>query len=463
MKSIYSSFVLITTFITYISKDLALSRVTSSRNLADQRTRELSIKQQPTIYTYIDYDSRKFYGNQLKLWSKRWSESGWLCKILTSSDSEKYQNYDKVIDRLNKLKLDELERNKYMSYMAMSALPDGGILSDYYTFPLHNNAQVQLPLVEKTEEDIVFTSFDIFDDSFLYGNYIGWNKALEVLVENVENKDSTIKNLEERIPEMNIVSLNIQLDSGNEDIRKSFRRVTHVGMGYGYAFSACKLAKNHFAIRILPSWWTDFSSTDSFSWKFMEFYDNQCFLNREGISERLSSIYQQQQERRPLDHTYSVLHLSEKIDENSKSEVNCIKNSCKITNACITSSSAIKLFGSSQHVQEQKAKLIGYKRQVYACSNCDSIYDITSKGEGTYKLKDGVATLGEGLKNYSCDAHIQHIIWPLLRINLLHRSREEVINNGVGDLFLQMADNFACITTYSPAAEKVSPILSRQI
>jgi len=158
-----------------------------------------------------------------------------------------------------------------------------------------------------------------------------------------------------------------------------------------------------------------------------------------------------------LDNTNSILHQSDQIDESTKSEVNCNSFSCEITNACITSSSGIALFGPSNHVKREKAKLIGMKKQKFAGDNPhNDIYRITSKGEGNYKLKKGVATMGLGLQNYPCDAHMKHVVWPLIRINLLHRDQEDVVNNGIGDLFLHSVDNFSCGSMYTPLSDKIN-------
>jgi len=440
----------------YIGKDFVCSRIASSQNL-DRKVVELSTEKQPIIYTFVDYDSKWFYENQLKLWSKRWESSGWFCKILTPSDAKKYPTYDEVIEKLDKLNLEEVERNSYLRYMAMSTLPNGGIFGDIDVFPLHDISEVALPLSQTLEEnDTVFTSYDIFSDSFLYGNFNGWNRATKVILENIERNDSRIKKLEIGMPQLNTVSFVIMLDA-NDVIRKSLNHAKHFGMGFGYAFTACKLSKDHYAIRISSSWWTDNASTNSLGWTFMEYYDNQCFFNREGTSERLVMLTEHFQKRRPLDHTYSIVHQSDVINENTKSEVRCNTFSCEITNACITSSSGIKLFGSKEHVEQEKIKLIGRKKQGFACKNCkNELREVVSRGEGTYKLKDAVASMGVGLFNYPCYDHMQYVIWPLIRANLSHRSKQDVINNGIGELFLEMSDNFSCSAIYTPVAEKVN-------
>ena len=178
MKSKTYSFFLVTSFLTYITKDFVASRVTPSRNLADKQTLESpSPSTQQTIYTFIDYENRRVDKDQLKLWPDRWTESGWHCEILTPSDSKKYNNYDKAIYRLDVLKVNDDERNKHLRYMAMSALSDGGLFANYFVLPLYDN-QVELPLTKQSEkDDIIFVSLDAFSDSFLLGNFNGWNKA----------------------------------------------------------------------------------------------------------------------------------------------------------------------------------------------------------------------------------------------------------------------------------------------
>ena len=454
MKSKTYSFFLVTSFLTYITKDFVASRVTPSRNLADKQTLESpSPSTQQTIYTFIDYENRRVDKDQLKLWPDRWTESGWHCEILTPSDSKKYNNYDKAIYRLDVLKVNDDERNKHLRYMAMSALSDGGLFANYFVLPLYDN-QVELPLTKQSEkDDIIFVSLDAFSDSFLLGNFNGWNKAAEIVLKSSHIKSSVLKNLEDKMAEMSTANLVVQLNPDNNHFVVSMGRASHRGTYLRHASVACQLAKDHFAINMLPGK----RRKSAVSSTFMQFYDKQCFLNREGISERLALLVETFQENRPLDFTHSILHQTDVIHEDSKSEVKCNGNSCEIRNACITSSSGIALFGSRQHVEQEKAKLIGYVKQGYSADySHNNLYDITSRGQGTHGLKKSVATMGLGLQNYHCDDHFQHVIWPLIRMNLYRRGEKDVLTNGVGDLFLEIIDTFSCAPLYSPMSEKVS-------
>ena len=91
----------------------------------------------------------------------------------------------------------------------------------------------------------------------------------------------------------------------------------------------------------------------------MEFYDRQCFFHIKGIPERLTISAGKSQETRPLDNAYSTSYQSDITNKNTKSEVTCNQISCEITNACITSSSGITLFGSSDYVKQEKRKYAG--------------------------------------------------------------------------------------------------------
>merc|ERR1740122_365138 len=109
----------------------------------------------------------------------------------------------------------------------MSNLPDGGIYAHYEVLPLHEASQVALPVIndlEKNDEEF-FISFDIFYDSFLYGNFNGWNKATQILTKNVNtNGDSRLKRLERGMPSLKTVSLVALLDSNASGVMHAFQR-----------------------------------------------------------------------------------------------------------------------------------------------------------------------------------------------------------------------------------------------
>ena len=72
---------------TQLLTDLDCSRFTLTRKLGKNAT---STKPRPTIYTFVDYDSRtSFWEDQLKLWSDRWQGAGWNTMILTPTDVTK--------------------------------------------------------------------------------------------------------------------------------------------------------------------------------------------------------------------------------------------------------------------------------------------------------------------------------------------------------------------------------------
>lgn len=70
-------------------------------------------------------------------------------------------------------------------------------------------------------------------------------------------------------------------------------------------------------------------------------------------------------------------------------------------------------------------------------------------------LKDGVATISAGLSSSACDKHMQDLIWPMIRMNLLYRDKEDIISNGVGDLFLEKSFDLKCNALYTPFSEKM--------
>lgn len=85
----------------------------------------------------------------------------------------------------------------------------------------------------------------------------------------------------------------------------------------------------------------------------------------------------------------------------TKSNVTCDGVACMITNACVSKSSGVMLFGNYAHVLKEKEKMRHVLKQSYACKYCQKKVPI-ERAHGKHYIHDSMVTLATGLDNHNC-------------------------------------------------------------
>lgn len=138
----------------------------------------------------------------------------------------------------------------------------------------------------------------------------------------------------------------------------------------------------------------------------------------------------------------------------TQSNVTCDGVACMITNACVSKTSGVMLFGNKDHVLKEKEKLRYILKQSYACKYCQKKV-LVERAHGKHYIHDSTVTLATGLDNRNCGHQLGDVIWPMIRLNLKFRDPEEVIENGLGTLLVQ-SSKFLCHNMYKPIAHIIS-------
>jgi len=190
-----TSFLFLITLIVYFYHPI-LNRSLSSRILIQNFEEEkenngpiyYTYEKKPILYTFVDVNKIEFDVHLLETWKLCWNKAGWDTRVLSPSNAEEYNYYDKWIKRLDESGIYGLPRMSFIRHLAMSVIKSGGFFSEYYIFPLQRatinetniNEYLTLP------NDGKFISYDGVYGSFISASYEEWNRMTNLLLENIE-------------------------------------------------------------------------------------------------------------------------------------------------------------------------------------------------------------------------------------------------------------------------------------
>merc|ERR1740121_219040 len=180
-------FILITIISTVIveSQGTSLLRFISSQNEEDNHE---YIK--PKIYTFIynKNPNELFQEDEVvQLWAECWSDAGWDPIVLTEESASLHPNYEQFTSRLFENGLPEKHWQRYLRYMAMSRLNDGGWFSEIYVLPLPQMRKNMFQLPKEGK----FTIYSKRYPELISGDRNEWNMVTLAMIEseNLENID----------------------------------------------------------------------------------------------------------------------------------------------------------------------------------------------------------------------------------------------------------------------------------
>jgi len=417
------------------------------------------VEAKPLIYTY--YDANVTFSDEklLEIFSDSWTTAGYDVKVLGPEDAKKHSNYNEYEERLDGSDLSSLTKFGYFRLVAMSTV-DGGYFSELHTLPLHKRPSLSsLPSSLRDFSSLPNKGEITFQDgafgSIISGNEEEFNNMVKFLMDNI---DDEIHSSYQRIYDTPTVTVGNQTSTFHFENNELLENVLN------YKLDICKRAESKFFVRLhgkdlqtyrnsvlktrhkveyrpllLENWWN--------------FYKSLCLNEHNKLGS--DNIFPKETELSlENEDLIDTVDSSLVIDNTTMSTVTCDEVSCVITKACVSKEGTIKVFGHDNAQVDALAARVKYiMTHEWKCHGCSNKV-IIEKGAGDHMIWSKTATFSTGLSLHNCGHHIGDHIWPLIRLHLKFRDVDDVIQNGLGYLFLESAIS-PCDALYHAIAEQV--------
>jgi len=176
--------------------DLSLNKMLQTpQNASKKRISDNS----RTIHTFVMKEDDPSKLNELneflKIWTESWSDAGWDTVVLTEKDASRHPIYRNFVDKLSKVNFDKRSRwGRYLRFIAMATIPDGGWYSEPHVLPLRSDDFIGKGL--KVPNDRIFTTYHSEFPELLSENQREWNRMAIYINQKPEKDDmSILKNL----------------------------------------------------------------------------------------------------------------------------------------------------------------------------------------------------------------------------------------------------------------------------
>jgi len=416
-------------------------------NIDDNNSNNSEIK--PKIYAYVGEE--EYHDEEmLKVWLDSWKIAGWETSVLNLENAKEHSDYEEFNKKLDDAKICCLPKLTFIRFLAMATINDGGFLSEIYVLPLHKVASGSSSVLP----DHGLTYHDGFTGSIISGPQSEYDKLVKLLMANIEKNSS--------------LSQKKIYDLGRESNPTSYYRNTEFLENIRYFNQdVCLRSEEKFFLRLhpneimkhnvayLPSSYRAFMVRN-----WLDFYRNLCWkdhaLNHIVPKEiAFTKIDNNSTTATSLDDNNGAKSYEKPIihEGTTQTQVTCDVVSCRIKDACIGKNGVIQIFGDEDHVKVQQEKLANKITHAWVCDNCTREVK-TERGTSFHNIWADSATMSTGIGHNNCGFHLGDVIWPLVRLNAKFREPQDIVNNGLGYLFLQSPTSH-CDSLYTAISQQV--------